>query len=366
MLSRAAIWKSPLSLALVLLGAFGGIVLPAAVSAQSTEATGSRDRAAELQQLADALAHQIGMLQRFDRPTAEAIYFRLGEAIDAWEDAGRTDDDFQKMQQWLKSALASTMPGARRTLPPVPEFSALPPTTVARSGVPTTPGEPAQGGPDATLERKTSPQQAPLAGGLALESSAVATPEVVVAGGRIEVSESPEVLPQTSLWARHPATRPVDLGNPFTDDPLGNERTPAEQVVLRPRTTSPPSMQSAMQVNLAALGARTRGYNRGLRAIEARLVASPDMPAEELLLLTVELRELVAQRDLVAMHLESLPADLASQASQPASPDDVKSLIEARARQLRSQSRPTSLMDDVFAEQESPAVEEIEKLLEQF
>lgn len=363
MLFRAADLKTPFSLAwVVALGLLAGLSSPAA-SAQSTEAP-SRDRAAELQQLANSLAHQIGMLQRFDRPAAEAIYFRLGEAIDAWEVAGRTDDDFQKMHDWLTQALATAMPGARRTAPPIPEFSPPATAAVARSGSGAPSVDPPSTEPDAKLPRKSPTHRDSLAGSPAPEASSSA-PELVAPSQRSEAGEAPELPLQKSVWARHPAARPADLGNPFTDDPLGGERTPAEQVVLRPRTTGPPSVQSQMQINLAALGARTRGYNRGLRAIEARLVASPGMGAEELLLLAMELKELAAQRELVALHLESLPPDLASKASQPASLNEVKSLMESRTEQLRGESRRASLMDDVFAEQESPALVEIEKLLQQ-
>jgi hypothetical protein len=116
-------------------------------------------------------------------------------------------------------------------------------------------------------------------------------------------------------------------------------------------------------INLAALAARIRGHDRGLRGIEARLIANPELPIEDLLLLAKELETLADQRKLIDLYVEALNPAERARVTPPESAEPLKKLISERAGRLRPATQPDDMIDEVFSEQTSPALEEIESVL---
>jgi hypothetical protein len=172
-------------------------------------------------------------------------------------------------------------------------------------------------------------------------------------------------LPQQPDVAPPVATTPEPLDEQPTLPP--GDSTPTDslknaRVVLRPMAIET-TRDDAVGINLAALAARIRGHDRGLRGIEARLIANPNLPAEDLLLLAKELETLAEQRKLIDLYVEALNPAERTRVSPPASAEDLKRLIGERASRLRPVTQPDDLIDEVFSEQPSPALEEIESVL---
>lgn len=342
------------------------------------------DRSDELQQLVDALGDQIEMQRSFNRARAEASQSQLQRAIKAWQKASRSDDDFELMREWLEQSIQASLAGSRKPMPPLPTFSrpevAKATTPSPSSSAPTPPSAPA------TAARVRVTEELPVAAEPPTTNPPVAA---------TQPNRSPERSPTTdeaapaNPWARHPAATPVLLGDPFVDDPLPQQpatapavRTTPEptiepisveppdavdplqnaRVVLRP-TSNETSRDDAVGINLAALAARIRGHDRGLRGIEARLIANPDLRVEELLLLAKELETLAQQRKLIELYVDALNPAERARVTSPESAEALKKLIGDRAKRFRPVSQSDDQVDDIFSEQPSPALEEIETLL---
>ncbi len=350
----------------------------------AAHAQGTADRSGELQQLVDALGDQIDMQRSFNRAKAEASRARLRQAIQAWQKAARTDNDFELMRIWLEQALQASLAGSRMPLPPVPSFTrpevARTPAPAPTSIEPTSPGAPAR--PPHARVTEELPVAAP-------EPPAERPPVAATRPSRSPSrrTTTDEATPD-SPWARHPAATPIALGDPFVDDPLPQqpevapavattpnrvvEPKPSQtavdplqnaRVVLRPTTTETTRDEDSVGINLAALAARIRGHDRGLRGIEARLIANPNLAIEDLLLLTKELETLAEQRKLIDLYVEALNPAERARVAPPESAEPLKRMIGERANRLRPTAQPDDLVDDVFSEQPSPAHEEIESVL---
>ena len=372
----------------------GWVTLAALLSPAVVRAQDPTDRSGELQQLVDTLGQQLAMQSHFNRARAETGQQQLSVAIKAWAKAGRTDDDFELMHDWLTQALQASLAGSKKPLPPLPEFSK--PQLVARRA-PATPATPPTPGPVPSPTPRLA-EELPMATPQPQEDSIALrpteSPTPTTRPQRPEAGPEPQA---ENPWSRHPAATPLDLGNPFVDDPplpaeeLTETGTPAlrpdnpqfassalpraevptgdslanARVVLRPTAAATTAPQDSVGINLAALAARIRGHDRGLRGIEARLIANPQLREEELLLLAKELEAIVQQRRLIDLYVEALNPAERARVTPPESAEGIKRLIAERAKRLRGPAPPQDdLFDEVFSEQPSPVQEEIKSLLE--
>ena len=83
-----------LSLAIASLGWFPAQSLAQENQSLAQENQTGSNRSGELQQMADDLAFQLNLLGQFDRPAFQARALELEKALQAWNDATRTDADF--------------------------------------------------------------------------------------------------------------------------------------------------------------------------------------------------------------------------------------------------------------------------------
>lgn len=363
---------------------FGSVVVTVAVvaAAFAAPAAGQTDRSSELQQLVSDLDYQLNLVQQFDRLAAEKRRGQLARAIKLWNASPRTEADFELMQQWLQDAIRASMPGLSQGAPRLPLFtkpapkplqtpqSAAEPALAEKSAEAIPPTRPIAKAPPAKLNRPTAKL-------LPKEKN-----------HKRRVIKAPGMTNDTPAHASQPK-----LGNPFIDDPISEvfptiaqpssalkqstTDTPASRssrVVMRPAGLSSPVGQGTqVKVNVAELGARVRGYVHGLRGVEARLVAAPDMPAEELLLLSRELLQLASQREFLSLYLDGIAAGDSILPAELPPLDTAKAMVEARVDEL---SQPAGgadsdvsvqLFDEVFANPDqdasSAAVETIRNVL---
>lgn len=286
------------------------------VLATGTQASGQASRTAELQQLTNDFGFQINMLRDFDRREAEERTRALAVVLDRWNSSTRTDADYEKMKQWLKASIHTTMPGSHDPLPQLPWFE----QRLAAAPELPLPNEPR------TSESETEPLPEPAP---TIAQRVDPTPPAVAA-------EPPKAK---SIWERHPAARPVDIVNPFEDDePVATiaPSTPTTRVAMRPTGFSSTVEKPAIVgINTAELGARVRGYEHGLKGVEARMVASPNMSMDELLSVVRELRQLSSQREFVSMYLDMVALDHPEQAPELPTVANAKSMARQRLERLR-------------------------------
>ncbi len=297
------------------------LVVVAAGSAASAQVS----RTGELQQLANDFGFQINMLRDFDRRAAEERTRALAVVLDRWNSSTRTDADYQKMKSWLEGAIQATMPGSQDPLPQLPWFEAR----LASAPELPLPNEPNadEPGTDPQTERAQLPEPTHTAAESPDATSDV-TPEIPAA--------QPQREAVTSFWDRHPGARPLEIKDPFEDDEPLAATSATPRVAMRPTGFSTAGdSTSDVGINTAELGARVRGFVHGLRGIEARLVASPDMSLEELLGVVRELRQLSSQRDFVGMYLDVVSLDNPDQAPDLPSTNHAKALVKDRLKRLR-------------------------------
>jgi hypothetical protein len=114
-----------------LIAGIASVLLGAAASFAQTPASTSR-----LQSLVNDTAAQLQLVYRHNRAEHQRRREQLVEAIAAWRTAERSSANNERLADWLRDAIRSSMPGSREQLPPLPEFSqspAYPIETRARS-----------------------------------------------------------------------------------------------------------------------------------------------------------------------------------------------------------------------------------------
>jgi hypothetical protein len=203
----------------------------------------------------------------------------------------------------------------------------------------------------AAERRSQAPQQGtkPPAAPLSRANTAPANPEVAA-----------------GPWAGNPAARPLRIAesDPFVDDPAEPRvvvsQAPArdERISLRPTTFA--SLAAPPGVNVAELSARIAGYERGLKRVEARLVANRSLDGTNLLMLARELQQLASQREFIVLHMESLDEASRRHLMLPVGIDATKSLL---TKQLTS-APESSNDDDVFLPRVDEARQAARELLE--
>ncbi len=299
-------------------------------------AAAQADRSSELQGLVNDLGYQLELVEQFDRPAAERRSRQLAIALDRWNTSTRNQQDFEIMQQWLQQSIQASLPGRAKAIPELPWFS----QRLARQEHVRTP--PQDDEPLATDSRsagKSIPQSfAPVLP----PQPAVPNEEQQVGPAQVAPAESKGAV--ASAWKRHPAARPIDLGNPFADDqPLAAGNTSTARVAMRPVPLAVrPASSTRVDINVAELGARVRGYVHGLRGVEARLLASPDMTSEELLGAVRELKQLAGQREFVSLYLEALAPTEKSRTAELPSPNQAKVIVNERLESLRRAGQLTT------------------------
>jgi hypothetical protein len=165
-----------------------------------------------LQTLVGQLSDQFWFAYRANIPEHRLRHDQLRQAIEAWNESTQTAQDRQLMSQWLRDAMAASMPGGKQALPPLPDFGTVaelpaPQSTTSNKPIvsdqPAVPMEhPADNQPEF---RDDAPAQTPPVGIEPVESDSP--------GG-------------DDFWGDYPAeTEPTESlvpnDNPFGDDPLG-------------------------------------------------------------------------------------------------------------------------------------------------
>lgn len=282
-----------------------------------------------LQQLTNDLALQLELAYRHDLPTHQARYEEMAQALAAWNRSHRTDADYVVMEQWLRSAIRSSMAGSGQPLPALPQF-AVPQSVVAERPI-VTPSEDAAPKSVVAKPKATPPV-------VATKPKQTAVPPDSVDPAPVAVRPAPR-----DFWTRHPASRPIDTSNPFRDDPVPTSPKPATVAAAAPTVkpaAEPPTVRTAMRlpvieaadvaVNLPELSARINGYNQSLRRIEAAVIAADKPEADELAKLLAALEQIHDQRDFIDLYVIGLtPTERAATPKLDAS-DAVLSLIEEK------------------------------------
>ena len=91
---------------------------------------------ARLQRLVNAAAKQFDLAYRSDPVERQRRRAQLVVTIGAWQQAERGPENDALLEQWLRGAIQSSMPGSRASLPAMPAFDAQEPGVAPmRSGV---------------------------------------------------------------------------------------------------------------------------------------------------------------------------------------------------------------------------------------
>jgi hypothetical protein len=213
--------------AFVLLGA------PAAF-AQTAPQT-ARQSAPSLQALVNDTAVQFQLAYRHDAAEHRRRYDELAKAVSAWRAAPRDAANNQRLADWLRAAMRTSMPGSHDPLPPVPQFELAAaveplenPTTVK---LPIDSPESPVGSDDFQFDGVL--QSGPNAESGDMGDAKSAPPDEV----DLEKVESPGAEPiSIEAEAEHTQSRPLErmsqpqtygpnamdksTGDPFVDDPL--------------------------------------------------------------------------------------------------------------------------------------------------
>lgn len=251
------------------------------------------DRASELQRLVNDLGYQLQQVEQHDEPEAQQRLRQLAIALDRWNHSKRSEQDFQAMQQWLTRSIRASLPGQPTAMPELPWFG-------QRMVVAETP-----------RNSKSTP---------AVEPS----------------SEEPRTKNVQALLKQHPAAQPIDLGNPFVDDEPQSPAAANRRLALRPTAVSVAQSTSRVDINVAELSARIRGYVHGLRAVEGRLMESRELAANELAGVLRELHELAGQRELVSMYLGALSPEAAARSPELPALSSAIALASERVQRIRA------------------------------
>jgi hypothetical protein len=85
-----------------------------------------------LQALLNDTVAQLQLAYRHNAPERRRRYDQLAVVLAAWRDAPRSDANNQLLEDWLRGAIRSSMPGSQLSLPGIPNFG--PATIPAESG----------------------------------------------------------------------------------------------------------------------------------------------------------------------------------------------------------------------------------------
>lgn len=304
------------------------LVGSALLLAQPATALAQADRASELQRLVDDLGYQLQQAQQQDEREAQRRLRQLAIALDRWNHSGRSQDSFRTMQQWLIDSIQSSLPGQPTPMPELPWFGQrVVVESPQRSEAVSTPP------PAAKHESEPSKSASQVALAPREEMAPKASPAKAVA----------------ALLEEHPASQPIDLGDPFVDDEPQSPAPAAKRIAMRPMAVSMAQPASRVDVNVAELGARIRGYVHGLRAVEARLMASGDFAADDLARVIRELRELAGQRELVTMYLGALTPEAAARTPELPVPSHAKAMAAEHIDRIRSAGENRAAADTLQA-----------------
>lgn len=207
----------------------------------------------------------------------------LSEVLDAWNASARSDEDAQRMRDWLQAAIRSSMHGSEGPLPAAPTFSqpmpepAVSPRTQVADAAP-------------RADRPAAPTRPPQ---------------------RPTRAAQPPARPDTPDWDDHPAMAELAWGNPFQDDPPrdaapGDTRVASRRAVdrFKPVVNAP----ADVKLDLAALAERVRGYNARLRELEGVLAGSRNPSAFRIAAVVRDLDDLSERREFLGLYLAGLSA----------------------------------------------------------
>lgn len=166
--------------------------------------------------LNDAVA-QLEISYRYDWTELERRYQIVSQAVVAWNKSSRDAVNNQRLADWLRAVMQSSMPGSQQALPPIPEFETEP---VETEPLPTPSVDRPQAAPESPTESagaEHADTRADAPTGASLEEPAATTTPTPA-----EPMETPSAQ---TMDVRKPVV--VDEGDPFRDDPL-----PGEDAVL--------------------------------------------------------------------------------------------------------------------------------------
>jgi hypothetical protein len=193
-------WTLPISI-------LPAVVLSFALLGTAGHARGqTTNTPARLQALVNDAVAQLQLSYRHDPAERQARYEAIGVAIAAWNKSARGPADHQRLADWLRGAMQTSMPGSRESLPPLPEFDR--------------PAPPAQ--------RVPLPDATPTAADLPTDAHASTSDSHSAGDAMSEARESqPADVAHPFDAAELPAAElPMgrEEGDPFRDDPLPGER----------------------------------------------------------------------------------------------------------------------------------------------
>ena len=309
------------------------VALAFLVPAHPSAAAG--DRSAELQEMVNDLNFQLDLMSRYDQSAASKRRKQVESAIGAWNRSARGDAEFEIMQHWLTTSIKRSLPPSSASLPSSPRFP------VERQEL----ARPNDIEPSTTASPRTHEPE-------------VVTPVVP----RVERAPRPIVSTQPFPSEALPKLARRNLeGNPFVDDPILPTQSPANarRGGVQLAAMSMASPEQSAQLNVVELGARIRGFVRGLQRLEGKLFSQQDLTADELLRMARELEQLAEQREFVDLYRQSLAGDHRNPLPELPTCEQAKQLLVARLADRRKlekeRVRPTM-----------SALQEAEGLLEDF
>lgn len=255
-------------------------LLSAVVTAQQSR----RFDGGDLVRLESDLRFQLDLNARFDRTAHEARLAQLENVLQSWRQSMQSSANRQRLVAWFQAAIAQTVSNSAAKLPPPPEFGAQPPLIVASAP----PASDPQATSDAT--EPPPPDLAPAAppdvsGGPVSSSGGASTDE----------TEPPAPAPPAGEHSVAQLGPPPAEGLPYSTD--GDQNASAGDV----ENLAPP-----IQINLAELAARIRGFHHSLDGVKAALVAEAPLPAERLEAIVTRLEALAVQHRFLLLYYEAL------------------------------------------------------------
>jgi hypothetical protein len=158
---------------------------------------------ARLQLLVNDTVAQLQLAYRHDATEKRRRYERLSTTVDAWRDAERSDANNRLLEDWLRRAIRSSMPGSQEPLPPMPHFEQPPVETPPEVNPPQSVATPIRREAPANVEQPPN--------GRAATASTNEAPHAT--------DESDKQLPTVG-------TQEIEdnaVGDPFIDDPEPQE-----------------------------------------------------------------------------------------------------------------------------------------------
>jgi hypothetical protein len=308
-------------------------MLGAVVTAQQ----GRRFDGDDLVRLESDLRFQLDLNARFDRTAHKARLAQLESVLQAWRQSMQSSADRQLLVAWFKAAIAQTITNSAAKLPPPPDFGAQPPLIVA--------SPPPASEPQATSEatEPPSPELAPAAPpdvSSELVSSSDGAPPDEASPNE---SEPPAPTPPAGEHSITQLGPPPTEGLPYFTE--GDQNASVEDV----EAPLPP-----VQVNLAELAARIRGFHHSLDGIEASLVAEAPLPAERLEAIVTRLESLAVQHRFLRLYYDALTVAERRLVEQPRSMADT--IRFAAAQPAAGSADDDFLSDFAAAESDMPTL----------